>query len=79
LVLAKLVAQHSSFTHAISLAPSSRPPTPHTKAIRAQQAHKTMTEMVITNPLVKVKEAPPYTPELKVPVLMNPMARTKYK
>jgi len=76
LVLAKLVAQHSSFTHAISLAPSSRP---HTKAIRAQQAHKTMTEMVITNPLVKVKEAPPYTPELKVPVLMNPMARTKYK
>lgn len=31
--------------------------------------------MMITNCLVKVKEAPPYTPELEVPVLMNSLAR----
>ena len=30
---------------------------------------------MITNSLVKIKEAPPYTPELEVPVLMNSMAR----
>jgi fatty acid synthase subunit alpha, fungi type len=36
-----------------------------------QQAYKSMSEMMITNSLVKIKGAPPYTPELKVPVLMN--------
>lgn len=30
---------------------------------------------MITNSLVKIKEAPPYTPELEVPVLMNSLAR----
>jgi len=30
---------------------------------------------MITNSLVKIKEAPPYTPELEVPVLINSMAR----
>ena len=30
---------------------------------------------MITNSLVKVKDAPPYSPELEVPVLMNSMAR----
>jgi hypothetical protein len=34
-----------------------------------------MTEMMIINSLVKIKEAPPYIPELEVPVLMNSMAR----
>jgi fatty acid synthase subunit beta len=34
-----------------------------------------MSEMMITNSLVKVKDAPPYVPELEVPVLMNSMAR----
>jgi fatty acid synthase subunit alpha len=34
-----------------------------------------MSEMMITNSLVKIKEAPPYTPELEVPVLLNSMVR----
>jgi fatty acid synthase subunit alpha, fungi type len=29
-----------------------------------------MSEMMITNSLVKIREAPPYTPELKVPVMV---------
>jgi len=44
-------------------------------AVRAHQAYKAMSEMMITNSLVKIKDAPPYTPELEVPVLMNSMAR----
>jgi fatty acid synthase subunit alpha len=43
--------------------------------VRAQQAYKSMSEMMITNSLVKIKDAPPYTPELEVPVLLNSMAR----
>ena len=43
--------------------------------VRALQSYKAMSEMMITNSLVKVKEAPPYSPELEVPVLMNSMAR----
>lgn len=43
--------------------------------LRGQQAYKSMTEMMITNSLVKIKEAPPYTPELEIPVLMNSLAR----
>jgi fatty acid synthase subunit alpha, fungi type len=43
--------------------------------VRAQQAYKSMSEMMITNSLVKIKESPPYTPELEVPVLINSMAR----
>jgi fatty acid synthase subunit alpha, fungi type len=31
--------------------------------------------MMITNSLVKIREAPPYTPELEVPVLLNSMVR----
>jgi fatty acid synthase subunit alpha, fungi type len=34
-----------------------------------------MSEMMITNSLVKIREAPPYTPELEVPVLLNSMVR----
>jgi fatty acid synthase subunit alpha, fungi type len=34
-----------------------------------------MSEMMITNSLVRIKDAPPYTPELEVPVLMNSLAR----
>jgi fatty acid synthase subunit alpha len=44
-------------------------------AVRAYQAYKSMSEMMVTNSLVKIKEAPPYMPELEVPVLMNSMAR----
>jgi fatty acid synthase subunit alpha len=34
-----------------------------------------MSEMMLTNSLVKIKEAPPYTRELEERVLLNPMAR----
>lgn len=34
-----------------------------------------MSEMMTTNSLVKIKEHPPFTPELEAPVLLNPLAR----
>jgi fatty acid synthase subunit alpha, fungi type len=34
-----------------------------------------MSEMMITNSLVKIKDGPPYTPELEEPVLLNSAAR----
>jgi fatty acid synthase subunit alpha len=34
-----------------------------------------MSEMMTTNSLVKIKEAPPYGPDLEGPVLMNSLAR----
>lgn len=34
-----------------------------------------MSEMMTTNMLVKIKEAPPYTTELETPVLLNSLAR----
>jgi fatty acid synthase subunit alpha len=43
--------------------------------VRAKATYKVMSEMMITNSLVRIKDAPPYTPELEVPVLMNSMAR----
>jgi fatty acid synthase subunit alpha len=43
--------------------------------VRALQLHKAMSAVMITNPLVNVKDAPPYSPELEVPILMNSMAR----
>jgi fatty acid synthase subunit alpha, fungi type/fatty acid synthase subunit beta, fungi type len=36
-----------------------------------------MTEMMTSNSLVKIKEHPPYTPDLETPVLLNPLARTQ--
>jgi fatty acid synthase subunit alpha len=36
-----------------------------------------MSEMMITNSLVKIKEAPPYSPELEAPVLLNSLARAE--
>ncbi|KAF7312560.1 Fatty acid synthase subunit alpha [Mycena indigotica] len=44
--------------------------------VRAQQSYKAMSEMMIKHSLVRVKEAPPYSPELEAPVLLNSMART---
>ncbi|KAJ7067175.1 fatty acid synthase [Mycena amicta] len=44
--------------------------------VRALQSYKAMSEMMINNSLVRVKEAPPYTPELEAPVLLNSLART---
>jgi len=34
-----------------------------------------MSEMMTTNALVKIKEAPPYSIELETPVLLNSLAR----
>lgn len=34
-----------------------------------------MSEMMITNSLVKIKAHPPFTPELEGSVLLNPLAR----
>ncbi|KAH7913599.1 hypothetical protein BJ138DRAFT_606981 [Hygrophoropsis aurantiaca] len=42
---------------------------------RAQETYKVMTEMMTSNSLVRIKDGPPYTPELEQAVLMNPMAR----
>jgi fatty acid synthase subunit alpha, fungi type len=42
---------------------------------RALSCYKAMTSMMTTNSLVKIKDAPPYSPELEVPVLLNSMAR----
>jgi fatty acid synthase subunit alpha, fungi type len=42
---------------------------------RGLQSYKAMSEMMITNSLVKIKEAPPYSKELEGPVLLNPLAR----
>ncbi|KAJ6512975.1 fatty acid synthase [Mycena sanguinolenta] len=44
-------------------------------ASRALQSYKSMSEMMIKNSLVKIKEAPPYSPELEAPVLLNSLAR----
>lgn len=43
--------------------------------VRALASYKAMSEMMISNSLVKIKDAPPYTPELEGPVLLNSMAR----
>ncbi|EGN98830.1 hypothetical protein SERLA73DRAFT_168429 [Serpula lacrymans var. lacrymans S7.3] len=45
---------------------------------RAQEAYKVMTEMMTSNSLVRIKDGPPYSPELEQPVLMNPMARASF-
>ncbi|KIJ66907.1 hypothetical protein HYDPIDRAFT_174219 [Hydnomerulius pinastri MD-312] len=45
---------------------------------RSQEAYKVMTEMMTSNSLVRIKEGPPYSPELEHAVLMNPMARATF-
>lgn len=45
--------------------------------LRALLSYKSMTEMMTSNSLVRVKERPPYTPDLETPVLLNPLARTQ--
>jgi fatty acid synthase subunit beta len=46
--------------------------------IRALQSYKAMSDMMIKNSLVKVKEHPPFTPENERQVLLNSMARVTY-
>ncbi|KAI0685962.1 fatty acid synthase [Cytidiella melzeri] len=45
---------------------------------RYQLTYKAMSEMMINNSLVKVKESPPYAKELEGPVLLNSLARASY-
>ncbi len=42
---------------------------------RASHAYKAMSEMMIRNSLVKLKDSPPYTPEMERRVLLNSTAR----
>lgn len=46
--------------------------------VRQRLCYKTMSEMMISNSLVRVKDAPPYPKELEAPVLLNPLARATY-
>lgn len=46
--------------------------------VRARLTYKAMSEMMINNSLVKVKDTPPYTKDLEGPVLLNSMARTTF-
>ncbi|KAF8753393.1 fatty acid synthase [Rhizoctonia solani] len=43
---------------------------------RAMASYKAMSEMMTTHSLVKIKEHPPFAPELEAEVLLNPLART---
>lgn len=45
---------------------------------RQRLAYKAMSEMLTSNNLVRVKDAPPYSKELEAPVLLNPLARATY-
>ena len=42
---------------------------------RHLKSYKAMSEMMTTNALVKIKEAPPYSIEIETPVLLNSLAR----
>lgn len=42
---------------------------------RYLKSYKAMSEMMTTNALVKIKEAPPYSVEIETPVLLNSLAR----
>ena len=46
--------------------------------VRYRLSYKAMSDMMIGNSLVKVKDHPPYSPELEGPVLLNSQARTSY-
>lgn len=44
---------------------------------RALQTYEAMSDMMISNSLVKIKEHPPYSADLEAAVLLNPLARTQ--
>ena len=46
--------------------------------IRALQSYKAMSDMMIKNTLVKVKEHPPYLGDMEGKVLLNSMARATF-
>ena len=43
--------------------------------LRYLQSRKAMSEMMTHNSLVKIKDAPPYTPDIESKVLLNSLAR----
>ena len=45
---------------------------------RQRLCYKAMSEMMTSNNLVRVKDAPPYSKDLEAPVLLNPLARATY-
>ncbi|KAI0368773.1 fatty acid synthase [Pilatotrama ljubarskyi] len=45
---------------------------------RQRLCYKAMSQMMISNSLVRIKDAPPYNKELEAPVLLNPLARASY-
>lgn len=45
---------------------------------RALQSYKAMSDMMINNNLVKIKEHPPYSPDMERPVLLNSLSRAEY-
>jgi fatty acid synthase subunit beta len=45
---------------------------------RALQSYKAMSDMMINNNLVKIKEHPPYAPDMERPVLLNSLSRAEY-
>lgn len=45
---------------------------------RYRLSYKAMSEMMISNSLVRVKDSPPYPKELEGPVLLNSLARASY-
>lgn len=47
-------------------------------ARRSRLTYKAMSEMMITNSLVRVKEGPPFTKDVEAAVMLNPLARTSY-
>lgn len=46
--------------------------------VRYHLSYKAMSEMMIRNSLVKVKDSPPYSKDLEGPVLLNSLARASY-
>ena len=46
--------------------------------LRGLQTYKAMSEMMITNKLVRITDGPPYSKDLEQPVLMNPLARATF-
>lgn len=46
--------------------------------VRALQSYKAMSDMMIKNSLVKVKDHPPYHTEIERKVLLNSMARATF-
>ena len=46
--------------------------------VRALQSYKAMSEMMIKNSLVKIKEHPPYQSDMEGKVLLNSMARASF-